>query len=168
MTDDKFKRVARFTMAQEGGAKTSNHSNDPGGLTKYGISQRAFPGTDIEALTEAAALELYRAEYWTRIRGDALPAPVDLAVFDYAFNSGVAHAVEALQVLLGVKNDGYIGPKTLEVLATKNPFALASDLLAKRLQFLGNLAGWRTFGLGWARRLLALQAEIVKAEIAAR
>lgn len=160
MANENFERVARFTMAQEGGDRVSDHAADPGGLTKYGISQRAFLDLDIRSLTEEQALTLYRQHYWDKVQGDALPWPLDLALFDYAFNSGPGQAVKDLQRALGTTPDGAIGPVTRAALDRHDPVAVARDLNARRLFFLGKLSTWPTFGLGWARRVLALQAEI--------
>lgn len=162
MTAATFPRAAAFTMAQEGGAKVSDHAADPGGLTKYGISQRAYPSLDIRALTEAEALAIYKRDYWDRVRGDELPWPLDLALFDFVFHSGSGNAVTTLQRLLGVKADGAVGPVTLATSAKSAPVALAHNLNAERLLFLSSLKTWPNFGRGWTRRVLALQAEIGK------
>ena len=56
----------------EGG---SREVTDSGGLTKFGISQRAFPGVDIRALTREAAVEASEA---VLIDYDVLPAVTDV------------------------------------------------------------------------------------------
>lgn len=38
-------------IAREGGSKITRDLHDPGGVTKYGISQRAYPDEDIENMT---------------------------------------------------------------------------------------------------------------------
>ena len=57
-----FQHCIDRILAEEGGQ--SNHPADPGGLTKFGISQRAYPTRDIAHLTLAEAL--YRRDYWHR------------------------------------------------------------------------------------------------------
>jgi lysozyme family protein len=142
-------------------ARVSDHPSDPGGLTKYGISQRAYPGLDIRGLTEAAALAIYRRDYWDRIRGDALPWPLDMAVFDFAFNSGCGWSVKTLQKLLGVEPDGLIGPRTLTAVSNlQNLQKTALELNSERLMILSVLPGWIDFARGWTRRILSLQTEI--------
>lgn len=161
MSAENFERAARFTMAHEGGAKISDHAADPGGLTKYGISQKAYPGLDIRALTEERALDLYCHDYWDKIRGDELPWPVDLALFDYAFNSGPNQAIRDLQECLGLTVDGILGRYTLAaVRRNPEPALVARDLNARRLIFLSGLAFWSDFALGWTRRVLDLQRAI--------
>ena len=44
-----FDHCITAILTEEGGLV--NHSRDPGGLTKYGISQRSYPNLDIQSLT---------------------------------------------------------------------------------------------------------------------
>ncbi len=60
-----FNRCISLILAEEGGL--SNHRQDPGGLTKYGISQRSYPTLNIAALTLSEAQALYRRDYWNPI-----------------------------------------------------------------------------------------------------
>jgi lysozyme family protein len=39
---------------------------------------------------------------------------------------------------------------------TQGGAALCAEFLARRLSFMASLPTWRTFGLGWARRLCSL------------
>ena len=48
----------------------------------------------------------------------ALPAGLDLEVFDFGVNSGPAESVKTLQRLVGVTQDGSVGPITLAAVAT--------------------------------------------------
>lgn len=161
--ENAFDRAACFTMAHEGGAAVSDHAADPGGLTKYGISQRAYPQLNIRALTEDDALAIYRRDYWDKARCGDMPAPVGIAFFDFAFNSGTGRAARALQKILALPEDGIIGPRTLAaVKASHQPDTLALWLNAERLGYLSTLSTWPTFGRGWLRRVLALQNEVGK------
>jgi lysozyme family protein len=69
---------------------------------------------DVRALTRAEAASIYRRFYWDAVRADALPPGLDHAVFDLAVNSGPPRASTLLQRVLGVAEDGLIGPITLE------------------------------------------------------
>ena len=50
----------------EGGAIVTNNPADQGGLTKYGISQAAYPGVDIENMTADTAKGIYGTDYWLK------------------------------------------------------------------------------------------------------
>ena len=50
----KFERAFSYVLRNEG--VYANDRDDPGGATKYGISQKAYPALNISALT----LEVYK------------------------------------------------------------------------------------------------------------
>lgn len=81
-----FEEAANHVLAAEGGAKITT---DTGGLTKFGISQKAHPGLDIANLTQDEALKLYKSEYWDKIGASQLPPDLQLTAFDAAINQGV-------------------------------------------------------------------------------
>jgi lysozyme family protein len=166
-----FDQIFAFVVSSEGGF-TSNPA-DPGNWTgrkigagkcrgtKFGISAGAHPELDIANLTLDEAKTIYRNEYWNRIGGDRLPAPIALLVFDAAVNNGIGRAVRWLQQAVSVAQDGMIGPRTLEsvgrIVARQGGSAtLSAELLAQRITFMTSLPTWRSFGLGWARRLFRL------------
>ena len=62
-----------------------------------------------------------RAFYWRPVGGDALPDGVDLMMFDFAFNAGIARAGRMLQQIAGLAGDdldGDIGPRSLAAIAS--------------------------------------------------
>lgn len=145
-----------MVLKHEGGYV--NHPTDPGGETKYGISKRAYPDVDIAALTEEDAEEIYYRDYWSRIKGDDLPAGVSCVVMDYAVNSGISRASKALQAACGIKNgDGIIGPHTLSatwVTVRNYGHKYVIDAVTdQRRGFIRNLSIYETFGKGWERRI---------------
>jgi lysozyme family protein len=132
--------------------------------TKFGISAATYPNTDIPNLTLDEAKALYQRDFWDRIEGDRLPAPLALLVFDAAVNNGTERAVSWLQDIVHVARDGALGPVTLAAVnrlatAPDDVTGLCSEYLAQRLVFMVSLPGWKTFGLGWARRLFKLPLE---------
>ena len=148
--------VIKMVLKHEGGYV--NHPSDPGGETKYGISKRAYPDVDIAGLTEEDAEEIYRDDYWCRIKGDDLPAGVACVVMDYAVNSGISRASKALQAACGIKNgDGIIGPHTLSatwVTVRNYGHKYVIDAVTdQRRGFIRNLSIYETFGKGWERRI---------------
>lgn len=148
-----FNTAFERLIGHEGGLV--DHPNDPGGLTKYGISQRSYPTEDIRGLTLERAKVIYRRDYWDRLRLDELTPSVRFALFDAAVNSGPGQAVRFLQRAVGVADDGHIGPVTMAEIARRSPDQLNARINAVRLQFMTDLSTWPSFGKGWARRIAA-------------
>jgi lysozyme family protein len=153
-----FDKCFEILLGHEGGYV--DHADDPGGRTRWGISQRSYPKEDIRNLSVERAKAIYKQDYWDACRCDDLPAPLALLVFDAAVNCGPGRSVKWLQKVVGVTQDGTIGPATLSALertwATKGAATLCRDVLVIRLMHHVGLPTWRTFGLGWARRILSL------------
>ena len=102
-----FETAVNLTLEKEG--ILSDHKDDAGGLTKYGISQAAYPGLDIASLTKADAIAIYKRDYWDKAQCEEIPYPLDIMLFDTAVNHGVTKAVKILQESLGITADGVIG-----------------------------------------------------------
>lgn len=45
-----------------------NDPDDPGGSTKFGISQKSYPDLDIKHLTRDQAVGIYFRDFWTKYR----------------------------------------------------------------------------------------------------
>jgi lysozyme family protein len=143
-----------------------DHPRDPGGPTNKGITQAVYdawqksqnlPTQSVRNISDATVAAIYKQQYWDRISGDDLPAGVDFAVFDYAVNSGVSRAAKTLQAVVGVTQDGVIGPATIQ--ATKTYVAMS--VTNKRLAFMQSLSIWSTFGKGWSARIADVKAQII-------
>lgn len=147
-----FEKAIEFVIAQEGGLKITDDPSDPGGLTKFGISQRAYRHLDIRNLTEEDARGLYFRDYWEKCSCGSLPPSLAIVVFDCAVNQGPNAAIRILQQALGVQTDGVIGPKTLEAAQVAGSMILA-ELVARRATAYGLNPNFTRYGLGWSRRL---------------
>jgi hypothetical protein len=101
--DTAFERL----IGHEGGLV--EHPADPGGLTKYGISQRSYPGEDIRGMTLARAKEIYRRDYWGPSGCDAVPDSIKFLMFDCGVNSGPEAAIRLLQRSVGTTEDAELG-----------------------------------------------------------
>ena len=155
-------------LEHEGGY--SDHPSDPGGATNMGITHKTLarwrgidpwwdlPKTEIKALARTEASAIYKALYWDRCKAGSLPAGLDLAVFDYAVNSGPDRAVRVLQALVGVVQDGFVGPVTLAAVGKRDARALIEALCDQRMGFLQRLASWASFGRVNEIRVTALAA----------
>lgn len=164
MASANFAASLDAVLKHEGG--WSDHPADPGGATNLGITLatlaayrgRKVTKADVKALTKQEAGRIYRDKYWDTVRGNDLPKGLDFAVFDYAVNSGPSRAAKALQAILGVPQDGKIGPLTLAAATVKDTQWLIAAYCRKRLSFLERLKTWRVFGRGWKRRVKETEA----------
>ncbi len=156
---ENFDTALRALLKHEG--NFSNHPLDPGGMTNLGVTKRVWEEwvghpvdeKQMRALTPAMVAPLYKKKYWDKVCGDELPTGADLAVFDFAVNSGPGRAAKMLQKVLGVTQDGAIGPQTLAKALNIDSSKLVADYNAERLAFLMALPQWDTFGKGWGRRV---------------
>lgn len=162
--NSRFDRCIEIVLAHEGGF--ADHPRDPGGATKWGITRATLgewrgaevSADDVRGLTETEAREIYLARYWNVLRGDDLPPGLDLAVLDFAVNSGPVRAARTLQRVLRVTQDGVIGRETLGAARAADRAWLIDDLCDLRLAFLQGLSAWATFGRGWTRRVEAVRS----------
>jgi len=149
-----FITCVKIVLSHEGGSAISKDPNDPGGLTKYGISQRAYPQLAIEDLTENDAIKLYERDYWVKVQAQHLPARLRLLVFDCAVNQGVPRAAMMLQRACGVAADGNIGPRTIQAIKDFEVEFLIDSIARQRMQAYIKNPRWNIYGAGWAVRLL--------------
>ena len=169
MAEGNFAPALADVLVHEGGytADPRDPGNWTGGKrgvgvlkgTKKGISAAAFPHLDIKRLSDNQIAEIYRAKYWLPIRGDDLPAGVDLSAMDYGVNSGVSRSAKDLQRVLGVAVDGRIGPVTVLAAKSQDARAVIKGHCARRMSFLKSLAIWSTFGRGWSTRVANVEAK---------
>ena len=136
-----------------------DHPRDPGGATRYGITQRVarahgYQG-DMRELPVSEARRIARIAYWDAVRADEVPDAVRFDLFDAAYHSGPVQAVRWLQRAAGADDDGKLGPKTLLAVRMADPQLLAKRFNGHRLRFLADLKTWDDFGKGWARRVAA-------------
>lgn len=156
--DEAFRRL----LEHEGGY--SDHAADPGGKTRFGITEAVARRHGYTGLMHELPLDLarriYRVDYWDAIRADALPSEIRFDVFDAAVNSGVRQAAIWLQRAIGdVEIDGIIGRQTIGGAWRVGPALFTARFAGHRLEFLASLSTWPAFGRGWARRVAAnLQA----------
>ena len=81
-----FDEIIEIVLEHEGGYV--NDPDDPGGETNFGVSKRAYPNVDIKNLTEDAAKDIYRRDYWDRNHCEDLPDELRHVYFDMCINQG--------------------------------------------------------------------------------
>lgn len=149
-----FTEALQHVLKHEGGY--IDHPSDPGGETNYGIivavaRENGYLG-DMRTIPMSIVESIYKRKYWDKVRADEMPESVRFALFDYAVNSGPGAAIRALQRVLGVADDGVLGPMTLAAAQAQSE-GLGARLNGYRLKFMTDLKIWPTFGKGWARRI---------------
>ena len=159
-----FDASLALVLVHEGG--WADHPSDPGGATMKGVTiatYKAYLGrevtkTELRNIPDAHLKDIYFTRYWQKVEGDDLPIGVDLAVFDFAVNSGPGRAIKAVQKVTGADQDGIVGSRTLASIDAQGHRATIEDLCAERLRFLKRLKTWATFGAGWERRVAEVRA----------
>ena len=159
---NKFSEALEVILHHEG--VYVNHPKDPGGETNLGVTKRVyedFGGTkDMKELTKEDVEPIYKKNYWDRVKGDDLPEGLDLCIFDFAVNAGPGRAAKFLQKLIGVTQDGGIGPQTLGALQSaigEDVRTQTREMIEKyqneRHNYYQSLSTFETFGRGWTRRV---------------
>lgn len=159
-------KLIQSAFNMEGGysddrADTGNYYNGQFIGTNHGISApllaevlgRTPTVDDMKNLTAEEASNIYKERYVTQFGIDELPRDVQEIVFHGVINSG-GHAIKAVQQLLGLKQDGVVGPKTREAMRnadfTREQFR---DALLSRYR---GFRTWPEHGRGWTNRFNAL------------
>lgn len=164
----------------EGGE--ANLAGDPGGHTKYGITQRtldavrasdpvwAFPA-NVADLTTDAAVVIYQRVYWDGIAGDDLPASLACIMLNAAVNMGEPTAIRILHDCLGLTGT-IIGKQTLDAIAVwASPYqpdqTLVQEFAARvAVRYAQLNAHEYQFELGWFRRLFLVYTLATNPKIA--
>jgi lysozyme family protein len=158
MTPEQLNQVLDRLIAREGGYV--NDPRDPGGETKYGISKRSYPELDIKNLTKEDAKSIYTRDFYLLNKLHQIEnVKVAEVLLDWFVHSGASvvrakERVKALQNLLGIPADGYVGPATIEAI-NKVGEGLVRTILYDRMFFLARLTK-HPYIVGWLRRLVEL------------
>lgn len=174
MKDNLSKSVA-LVLKSEGGY--TNHPQDPGGATNYGVLQRVYDSwrrshgqipRSVKIIEMSEVIAIYKENYWDLIKGDKLPLGIDYCVFDACINSGPHQATLWLQRAINTLHDanrklvvdGSLGATTLDYAQDVDPLKLVDSILSQRLGFMKIIRNknthellWKYFGKGWDARL---------------
>jgi len=132
-----FENAIKFVLKWEGGL--TEDKNDPGGVTKYGISQKSYPYEDIKGMTLKRAKKIYYENYWLKAGCDKLTFPMNVVVFSCAVNCGRTRAKKIFIASLGWE-----------------------DYLFKQIEFYAGLKTAKYFLRGWTNRTVDLYKMIRK------
>ena len=152
----KFDEIIDVVLKHEGGLV--DDSDDPGGLTNLGISQRAYPDEDIRGLTVERAKELYERDYWRKYKAGDLPDRIRHSYLDMCINMGGRRAIKILQEACNSKNsekidiDGGIGPATIKAASNVEPFRLRAYRVMYYAELCMKKPKMEKYWVGWFRR----------------
>ena len=158
-----FSIAHKFTAKWEGGE--SDHPDDGGGLTKYGVSLKFLGGLSgtqsnrdvlermgirlpitrqvIYDLTRDQAASLFRWQFWDKLKLSLIPLRPAVVLYDAAVNSGPAQSVKLAQrgynrcVAYGqpLVVDGIMGPATRAAMQLADTDKCLSAMLDAREKF---------------------------------
>ena len=166
------------------GESYTNHANDNGGPTKFGITLKTykeFTGLDvdeiaIQSLTKETARSIYKAFYWHRLQLDRVGAThpkIALILFDQAVNRGTFGAVRMIQQSINqcngsniLKDDGILGERTLLELEKIDTIKLGLQLFKVAqlgyVRIVKNNPDQIVFFEGWINRTHKILDTIIK------
>lgn len=170
-----FAASLKEVLRHEGGY--TNHKDDAGGATNFGITQAVYDGyrrakrllpRSVKMITSEEVADCYRVNYWDKICGDQLPKGIDFCTFDASVNSGTGRGERWLQQAINrvagarrLKEDGQIGYATIDASDDYPADKIIDAYIDLRLGFMkvarNSKTGvllWPIFGGGWSSRLL--------------
>jgi lysozyme family protein len=177
---DAIKKV----LEHEGGYV--NNPLDAGKRTNRGVTQatyerfigRKLVGPDIDAsagqpkaeaetvmrnLSEGNAIQIYKSMYWDAMQGDKIKQyAIAAIIFDQAINRGVSAAVKQAQRILGLAQDGKMGPITLAAINGVKDTDFIPKYLTESINayktIVANNPSQSVFLTGWLKRVESLRS----------
>lgn len=147
-------------IRREGGATATDDASDHGGRTQYGISEKANPEAWLDGkVTEPEARDIYLRKYvigpgWSRL--PATHGKLQAQLIDWTVTTGAFYVTQKLQTILGLPQDGLMGPHTLAAITASDPVKLNNQLAVERIKMLGRLVvkdpSQAKFIVGWLNR----------------
>lgn len=162
-----FDKYAPKLKQWEGGF--GNHPNDTGGATMCGVTLATFRQyygedktvADLRAMTEAQWRHIMKGGFWDKCWADQIRSQaVAEIIVDWVVNSGPA-MIKKVQGIVGTRQDGVMGPKTLAAINAAKAQLLHFNVKAARAAYYETIVRNRpanmTFYDGWLNRLASFQ-----------
>ena len=175
-----FEKCLKIIFQHEG-TSFSNHREDRGKATKFGITQatlssyRGSPVTseDVERLTIEEAQRIYRERYWDRLGLDQVAGfKKSLVIFDQGVNSGTMTSAKRTQSTLNFIDsefkltvDGNIGPKTIKAINEVDDLEFCLEFIFRSMHYYIDICKANSsqiaFISGWMNRAQNLLRQVV-------
>lgn len=143
--------------------------DDTGGATNIGVTLTTFrlffgqdkTEADLRAMTEAQWRHIMKGGFWDKCWADQIRSQaVAEIIVDWCVNSGVG-MIKKVQGIVGTRQDGVMGPKTLAAINAAKAQLLHFNIKAARAAYYETIVRNRpanmTFYDGWLNRLASYQ-----------
>lgn len=147
--------------------------DDLGGATNMGVTIGTYTDyrkkkgmkkptvAELKNISDEEWMDILKTMYWDRFKADEIQSQsvANLCV-DWIWCSGTT-AIKRVQKVVGAKQDGIVGPKTLSAINSISPLPLFGMIKSERKRFLEEICRKRPankkFLRGWMNRLNDLQ-----------
>lgn len=153
----------------------SNNPNDAGGATMIGVTLATYkqyckgkglpqPSVDdLKKIQYQTWLVILKSLYWDKWKADTIDnQSIANMLVDWAWLSG-KNGIIIPQRLLGVTQDGIVGPKTIQAINDRDSKTFFDQLYKARLKYIDDIITNRpankVFKTGWLNRLNDLKYE---------
>ena len=145
-----------------------DHAADRGGPTNFGITMAKLrewrndpnlTANDVRMMRRGEAALIYHSDYIKKPGFDLITHDVlRQQVIDFGVNSGPGTAARKLQKVLGVTQDGNLGPVSMAAIRRMGAAKANNLLMAERIKFMGKIVSTdhsqAAFINGWLNRAL--------------
>lgn len=159
----------QFEIARKTG--WSDDSDDPGGKTMIDVTigafevycrQKGYPrptAFSLKNISFATWSDILKTMYWDKMGADKINSQgiANLCV-DWLWASGISR-IKNIQKILGVTQDGIVGPKTIAAINGASQPTLFKTIYNAREAFYKACKGYWKYGNGWMRRLNAINSD---------
>lgn len=167
-------KIVPIILKWEGGYV--NDKDDKGGATNRGVTLETYklykkrkgepdPGVrELKKMSSDEWMDILRLFYWDKCKGDDIysQSVADMLV-DFAWHSGVKKAVTTIQKIVGVKEDGIFGIRTLTAVNGMDAHLLFDNIKKERVEYLKYICKMRPanakFKKGWLNRVNSIEYE---------
>lgn len=144
-----YKLLIPILEKWEGG--WSDDPNDKGGATMKGITLRTYieyckrkgiaapTKADLKNISQANWNDVLKTMFWDKWKADEIEnQSIANILVDWYWNSGV-YGIKIPQRLMGLKEDGIVGPLTISAVNLLPENELFNDIKAERLKFIESI-----------------------------